>query len=226
MSEAPTTTFESNAAPVAASQPQQGPFNTYEEYAAGMDGLSFGWLYARFVEYMKLNNMHPDGTATQRTLAKRVDTDNSSEYYYTDQRNFTANMHLTDPFFLNLTLPLAYQFLGVAPLDNATAELADGANVTTVLSPVPELLYCGVKWKGDDHAASFIPLENPEMIASWMKDVRGMLIAIVAMMAILLVTSCLGLCLAGLRGRRSRAGRNTTTAYPPPGTTEVRNTAV
>ena len=202
MSEAPTTTFEANAAPVAGPQ-QQAPFNTYDEYAAGMDGLSFGWLYARFVEYMKLN-MHPDGTATaQRTLAKRVDTDNSTEYYYADHRNFTANMHVSDPFFLSLTLPMAMEILGFgAALENATAQLADGANVTTALPPVPELLYCGVKWKGDGGVASFIPLENPEMIASWMKDVRGMLLATVAILAILLATVCLGLCVTGLRGRR------------------------
>jgi hypothetical protein len=206
MSEARTATFETNAAPVVAGPQVYQHFNTYDEYAAGMDGLSFGWLYARFVEYMKLNNIHPDGTSVprQRMLAKRVDVDNSTGYYYADQRNFTANMHLTDPVFFNMSFPMAVSFLGLSGvLENATA-LAEGANDTAaaLLPPVPELLYCGVKWKGDDDFPTFVPVDNPEIVQMWMKDVRGLLVAIVAMLAILLATACLGLCLSVLRGRR------------------------
>jgi hypothetical protein len=228
MSEA---TIESSATPVA--RPQQIPFTTYDEYAAGMDGLSFGWLYARFVEYMKLNNMHPDGSsaAPRRQLAKRVDIDNSTAYQYQDNRNFTASMHLTDPLFLNMTFPLALQILGLAAaaedlavedlitgnltmgnltMGNLTvgsliAQLANGTSASgamAYLPPIVELVYCGVKFKGDDTTASFIPVDNPNMMAMWMKDVRGLLIALVVMLAILLGVGCLGLCLTAIRGRR------------------------
>jgi hypothetical protein len=185
------------------------PSSTYDEYAAGMDGLSFGWLYARFVEYMKATNMSPESTPVH-SLAKRVDVDNSTDYVYADNRNYTA-IFPENWFFNNATPPLfeldaalLEALIGGVAIANAAlahgapgnaSALVDGPESAT--SPVPELLYCGVKWKRED-----VALGNPQAVAlAWMKDVRGMLITLVVLTSIILVTSCVGLCLSGFRRR-------------------------
>jgi hypothetical protein len=179
------------------------PMSSCDEYTAGMDGLSFGWLYARFLQYLQDSNLSHGSK-----LAKRFEFDNSTDYLFVDNTKFNSTMNVKDPFFMNLTLPMAMQFLGLGAHGGFNvSDLVDGPPPEPFLPPIPELFYCGVKWKGEgvkwkgEGVNGFLPIEDPALLSGWLRDMRGLLIALVVLVAILLLTACVGICLQVFRRR-------------------------
>jgi hypothetical protein len=140
---------------------------SYEELAANLDGLSFSWLYARFLQYLRDSNLL-NSSITGRSLdagalAKRLDLNHSIDNVYFDNQTWNSHLHVQDPFFMNMTLPMMVHVLGLDKGLNNTDSLGGPNSSDAMLLPIPELIYCGVKWKGDPAVNGASNITTPQV---------------------------------------------------------------